>query len=283
MVNRCSLAMFSIFITTQFIPFKEALECLVGEYEVDGECCPTCHPGYRVNETCSIMTGTMCVPCDPGTYTAHQSGLKECLQCKVCDPELGLVTKRECSSTSNTVCGCHPDYFCIIMKDDCEQCEPHQVCAPGQYVKSRGTERSNTICEKCQAGTYSPNGTLAQCLPWTNCTAQGSSEEKPGTDTTDALCSPQSKPVLIFIIIPFIIIIVIAIIILGVWFVRRKMNQKRAYSIERRNEASNHRNNRDALEADGGDISSPVQETRQQEESAPLREEMSKSQDNPET
>ncbi|XP_072464699.1 uncharacterized protein [Notamacropus eugenii] len=113
--------------------------------------------------------------------------------CYPCHADLGFVTRQECSSTSNTVCGCSPGYFCADLKDDdCELCIPHQVCTPGQYVKSPGTERSNTICEKCQAGTFSPKGTLSQCLPWTNCTAQGSSEEKPGTDTTDALCSPQT-------------------------------------------------------------------------------------------
>ncbi|XP_027731574.1 tumor necrosis factor receptor superfamily member 14-like isoform X2 [Vombatus ursinus] len=150
------------------MPFKEAQECMVGEYKVDGQCCPTCHPGYRVQETCSIITGTTCVPCDPGTYTAHQSGLKECLQCKVCDPAFGLVTRRACSPTSDTVCGCSSGYFCSNMKDDdCEMCVAHRVCTPGQYMKSRGTERNNTICEECQAGTFSPNGTLGQCLPWT--------------------------------------------------------------------------------------------------------------------
>ncbi|XP_072464710.1 tumor necrosis factor receptor superfamily member 14-like isoform X2 [Notamacropus eugenii] len=180
-------------MATQLIPFKEALECIVGEYEVDGQCCPTCHPGYRVHETCSIMTGTMCVPCDPGTYTTHQSGLKECLQCKVCDPELGLMTRKECSSTSSTVCGCSPGYFCVnVNDDDCELCVSHRVCTPGQYVKSRGTERNNTICEECPAGTFSPNWTFDRCLPWTNCTTLGLSEEMPGTNTTDALCSLQS-------------------------------------------------------------------------------------------
>ncbi|XP_072464694.1 tumor necrosis factor receptor superfamily member 14-like [Notamacropus eugenii] len=125
MLNRSCLMMFSMFMMTQFSPFK-ALECMVGEYEVDGHCCSTCLPGYRVHETCSIMTGTICVPCNAGTYTAHQSGLKECLKCKVCDPELGLVTRRECSSTTNTVCGCSPGYFCADTIDDgCEMCVPN--------------------------------------------------------------------------------------------------------------------------------------------------------------
>ncbi|XP_072464696.1 tumor necrosis factor receptor superfamily member 14-like isoform X2 [Notamacropus eugenii] len=217
---------FSMFLMAQFIPFKEALKCMEGEYEVDGQCCPTCQPGFRVHETCSIMTGTMCVPCDPGTYTAHHSGLKECLQCKVCDPELGLVTRRKCSPTSNTVCGCSPGHFCVIMKDVCEMCMPHRVCTTGQYVSSRGTERSNTICEKCQTGTFSPNGTLGQCLPWTNCTTHGLFEEKPGTDTTDALCSSKSDTQRRRFGIPVIVVIILMTIILGMKLFGRKKNQQ---------------------------------------------------------
>ncbi|XP_036598880.1 tumor necrosis factor receptor superfamily member 14-like isoform X2 [Trichosurus vulpecula] len=270
--------MFIMLMMAQLIPFKEALECMVGEYEVDGQCCPTCQAGYRVNETCTVMTGTTCVACDPGTYTEHQSGLKECLQCKVCDPEFGLVTRRECSSTSNTVCGCFPGHFCVIMKDDCELCEPHQVCTAGQYMKSRGTEMNNTICEKCRAGTFSPNGTLGQCLLWTNCTAQGLSEEEPGTDTKDALCSPYSNSQLTFIIIPLVAIIVIAVIILVVKLVRMEKSQA-AYDIRRRGEASHTEKISNPLETDGSVINLPVQETRQQEESVPLRERIYKSQD----
>ncbi|XP_020831405.1 tumor necrosis factor receptor superfamily member 5-like isoform X2 [Phascolarctos cinereus] len=241
-VNRLRLTIFSI-ITTQLMPFKEALECMVGEYKVDGQCCPTCHPAF------------------------------------------GLVTRRECSPISNTVCGCSPGYFCTNMKDDdCEMCVAHRVCTPGQYVKSRGTERNNTICEKCQAGTFSPNGTLGQCLPWTNCTAQGLFEEKPGTDTMDTLCSMQGNPPLGFIGTPIIIIIIIIIVTFVITvisiimiFVRRKKNRERAYDIKGRAEASDPEKICDLLEADGSIINLPVQETQQQEESDVVSRIMSKS------
>ncbi|XP_043854309.1 tumor necrosis factor receptor superfamily member 14-like [Dromiciops gliroides] len=128
------LQMFRMLMITQPICFMQALECLAGEYEVDGQCCPTCHPAF------------------------------------------GFLTRRECSSTSNTVCGCAPGYFCTEMKDDdCQKCVVHRVCNPGQYVKSRGTERKNTICERCPAGTFNSNGTLGHCLPWTN--LQGNKDE----------------------------------------------------------------------------------------------------------
>uniref|UniRef100_A0A7N4PNV3 TNFR-Cys domain-containing protein n=1 Tax=Sarcophilus harrisii TaxID=9305 RepID=A0A7N4PNV3_SARHA len=120
--------------------------------------------GYKLHGMCSIMRGTMCVPCDPGTYTAHENVLKKCFQCKVCDPELGLVTRRECSSTSNTVCSCSSGYFCTDTKDDnCEKCVGPRVCSPGQYVKSRGmpapspsTQRPRTIIGCCPNFPVSP-------------------------------------------------------------------------------------------------------------------------------
>ncbi|KAM9035291.1 tumor necrosis factor receptor superfamily member 14-like [Sarcophilus harrisii] len=140
MVNIYCFMMFRMFLTTQLMLSAHGQKCMVEQHEVDGECCYPCHSGYKLHGMCSIMRGTMCVPCDPGTYTAHENVLKKCFQCKVCDPELGLVTRRECSSTSNTVCSCSSGYFCTDTKDDnCEKCVGPRVCSPGQYVKSRGT------------------------------------------------------------------------------------------------------------------------------------------------
>ncbi|XP_068934885.1 tumor necrosis factor receptor superfamily member 14-like isoform X2 [Petaurus breviceps papuanus] len=113
---------------------------------------------FQEQRTFTPHNATPLHPLKPRWVSLHQAG----------EGEFGLMTRRECSSTSNTVCRCSPGYFCADIKGDtCELCQPHQVCAPGQYMKSRGTERSNTICEKCQAGTFSPSGTLGQCLPWT--------------------------------------------------------------------------------------------------------------------
>ncbi|XP_036602403.1 tumor necrosis factor receptor superfamily member 14-like isoform X2 [Trichosurus vulpecula] len=255
MVIRGYLMMLSI-IMTRLIPYKEALECMVGEYEVDGQCCPICHAGYRVHETCTIMTGTTCVACDPGTYTAHQSGLKECLQCKVCDPEFGFMTIKECSSTSNTVCDCSPGYFCADMKgDDCELCVHHQVCTPGQYVKSRGTKRKNTICETCPEETFSFNGTLRQCLLWTN------AHFLLGIKEIQQVTFKAALLVCTYFWSSFCWIALIADHITGrvILFPCGK--------------------NGDPFEADGSVTNLPIQETSQQDELLPLKERMSMSQD----
>ncbi|XP_074076342.1 uncharacterized protein LOC141510256 [Macrotis lagotis] len=190
---------FKMLIIIQVLYNIDAQNCMTGQYKVDGHCCYPCDSGYRIYGSCSVMNGTRCLPCKPGTYTEHPSALKECLPCKVCDLESGFMTRWECTSTSNTVCTCSPGYFCTLMKgDDCEMCEA--LCSPGQYVKSQGTDKNNAICEKCQTGTFSTNGTLDHCLPWTkcvliflpSCTAQGLVEVKPGTVTADTVCSSDS-------------------------------------------------------------------------------------------
>ncbi|KAF6111973.1 TNF receptor superfamily member 14 [Phyllostomus discolor] len=142
--------------------------CKLDEYPVWDYCCPKCRPGYRVKEACRSSKATLCVPCAAGTFTAHLNGLDECLQCRVCDPDMGLVTRKRCSSTANTECGCARGHFCVSQDtDQCAECRPHSVCGPGQQVRTAGTEHQDTVCEDCPPGTFSPNGTLAACQPWT--------------------------------------------------------------------------------------------------------------------
>ncbi|XP_053432962.1 tumor necrosis factor receptor superfamily member 14 isoform X2 [Nycticebus coucang] len=203
--------------------FLEALHCALAlpsckeeEYPVGNECCPKCSPGYHVREACGELTGTVCVPCPPRTYTAHYNGLSECLPCRVCDPAMGLVTRLNCTRKGNTLCGCSQGHFCEDG-DHCAACRPHTLCHPGQRVQERGTERQDTVCQDCPAGTFSPSGNLEECQPWTECSGWFMTEKEPGTSSSDATCSSAIKP-----------IVTIISILLGVFFVfwickRRKL------------------------------------------------------------
>lgn len=52
---------------------------------------------------------------------------------------MGLVTRRKCSSTQDTVCDCIQGHFCKAQEGDhCVLCEPHSTCLAGQRVKERG-------------------------------------------------------------------------------------------------------------------------------------------------
>ncbi|XP_023604895.1 tumor necrosis factor receptor superfamily member 14-like [Myotis lucifugus] len=145
--------------------------CKEEEFPTGAMCCPKCRPGSRVQEACGELRTTVCAPCTLGTYTAHLNALRECLPCCVCDPGLGQVTRWNCTTRTNTVCGCGQGHFCERQDgDSCIQCRPHSVCRPGQRVRETGTEWQDTLCEDCQPGTFSVGGTQAACTPWTRTT-----------------------------------------------------------------------------------------------------------------
>ena len=58
-------------------------------------------------------------------------------------PAMGLVTRRQCSRTENTVCVCDQGHFCVSeSRDDCAECRPHTACRPGQRVQQRGERQT---------------------------------------------------------------------------------------------------------------------------------------------
>ncbi|XP_059547510.1 tumor necrosis factor receptor superfamily member 14-like isoform X2 [Myotis daubentonii] len=188
--------------------------CKEEEFPTGAMCCPKCRPGYRVKEACGEFTGTMCAPCTRGTFTAHLNGLPECLPCRVCDPGLGQVTRQNCSTRTNTVCGCRRGHFCERQDGDaCVQCRPHSVCRPGQRLRETGTESQDTLCEDCQPGTFSAGGTQADCTPWTKCSGPFSWEATPGTNSTDVTCSPGGPVTIILIIISVILVISVPLVL----------------------------------------------------------------------
>ncbi|KAF6111972.1 TNF receptor superfamily member 14 [Phyllostomus discolor] len=193
--------------------------CKLDEYPVWDYCCPKCRPGYRVKEACRSSKATLCVPCAAGTFTAHLNGLDECLQCRVCDPDMGLVTRKRCSSTANTECGCARGHFCVSQDtDQCAECRPHSVCGPGQQVRTAGTEHQDTVCEDCPPGTFSPNGTLAACQPWTQCSGLLERQVEPGTRSADARCS--SWALWLVLLLP----LVLCVAPTAVWLTRRHLH-----------------------------------------------------------
>ncbi|XP_005404219.1 PREDICTED: tumor necrosis factor receptor superfamily member 14 isoform X1 [Chinchilla lanigera] len=194
--------------------------CREEEFPAGSECCPKCNPGFHVRRVCSEVTGTECSPCPAGTYTAHSNGLRQCLRCRDCEPDMGLVTGKRCSSTQDTTCDCSQGHFCKAQEGDhCVLCEPHTTCHPGQRVKERGTSSRDTLCADCPLGTFSPNGTLDQCLPWTRCSGWLQGETEPGTSSKDVTCSFSWASILV----PCFSVIVLVLILLGaIWIWKKK-------------------------------------------------------------
>ncbi|XP_058530365.1 tumor necrosis factor receptor superfamily member 14 isoform X2 [Ochotona princeps] len=134
--------------------------------------------------------------------------------CPKCSPALGLVTRRACSHIANAVCGCDHGHFCVSKDaDHCDACRPHSTCRPGQRVQETGTESRDTVCGDCPPGTFSPNGSLEQCQPWTRCSHWLLAEAVPGTNRTDATCSPWRQHLVWGFAIIIILLLVLAVFI----------------------------------------------------------------------
>ncbi|KAG3281960.1 TNF receptor superfamily member 14 [Ictidomys tridecemlineatus] len=120
----------------------------------------------------------------------------------------------------DTVCGCRQGYFCEAEdRDHCIMCLPHTICHPGQRVQRRGTDSQDTVCANCSLGTFSPNGTLEQCLPWTTCRGPFAVEAERGTSSRDVSCS-LSRWFYVFVsVLPLSVVIV-----LMMWVRRKRLS-----------------------------------------------------------
>ncbi|XP_061115102.1 tumor necrosis factor receptor superfamily member 14-like [Conger conger] len=96
-----------------------------------------CSPGEHVFEHCTEFTNTSCKPCTAGSFMALPNGLLHCITCTVCDPGLGLKAERECSPTSDAVCGPLDQHYCTETdhKKGCRLAQRHSICRPGTFIR----------------------------------------------------------------------------------------------------------------------------------------------------
>ncbi|CAL8261077.1 unnamed protein product [Gadus morhua 'NCC'] len=162
---------------------------------------------------------TSCKRCRGDTFQDEING-RQCPSCTFCDAGLGLKVKRSCTSTSDAVCEVLDGFFCSDSNGGgCRAAQRHTVCSPGQYIGQRGTADKDTECLQCTHGTFS-NGTLSSCQNHKKCESVGLKLMKPGTDSTDSECGPQTGLVA-GIVIP--IMLVMALIIIAIFFQKKKL------------------------------------------------------------
>ncbi|KAK7883934.1 hypothetical protein WMY93_027057 [Mugilogobius chulae] len=132
--------------------------------------------------------GSRCVPCENGTYMDKPNGELKCLLCSVCHSGRGLTQLQPCTSKANTICGARSGFFCQNFRESsasCEVAQKHSSCSPGQRVQKPGTSSSDTECEDCPEGYFSPAG--FNCTAWTVC-PEAHLEVRPGTKQEDVVC-----------------------------------------------------------------------------------------------
>ncbi|XP_072569934.1 tumor necrosis factor receptor superfamily member 5-like [Paramormyrops kingsleyae] len=165
--------------------------CDQDEYEINGICCRKCSPGSRVSRHCTKSITGHCAPCLDSTFSEKPNALNECHPCTFCAEDCGLKTVRECTPSSDTVCGVLEGHYCIDRYGEgCREAKEHTTCQPGQSVRP-GTGYNDTVCEACSDHSYS-NGSFTSCKPHTDCASRGLVTIKYGNHSSDSQCGEWS-------------------------------------------------------------------------------------------
>uniref|UniRef100_A0A3B1IVD5 Tumor necrosis factor receptor superfamily member 5-like n=1 Tax=Astyanax mexicanus TaxID=7994 RepID=A0A3B1IVD5_ASTMX len=248
----CSFIIIFLFSFTLFsLNFKPCSSaCARAEYETgDEECCPMCAPGNRVYRDCTEYTSTTCVPCMGATFLDAPNGLKECFICMICDPGVGLRVRTACTRTSDTVCEPLPGFYCTEQhRGSCIQAKKHTKCRPGEFIQHMGSEKSDTVCEACSSGFYSPLG--INCTRWTDCSVRDEVQQREGSAVEDVQCVSKASRHR-YSIIPAAASALILLLLLIILFIKPKNPEK------------SHKNHREVNRGDKRDcgLSEAVQET----------------------
>ncbi|XP_026870155.2 tumor necrosis factor receptor superfamily member 5-like isoform X3 [Electrophorus electricus] len=151
-----------------------------------------CNIGSVVFRDCEGDASTTCIPCGINTYMNKPSGLYRCFLCKTCDHVQGLIITQDCTTIQNTVCGILEGYYCKDYGDgECTFALKHRKCQSGQEIKVAGTKNTDTVCEACPSGFYSPLG--VNCTKWTDCSVKDEDVDKEGSSVNDVTCKPKRR------------------------------------------------------------------------------------------
>ncbi|KAF5905955.1 tumor necrosis factor receptor superfamily member 5-like [Clarias magur] len=168
------------------------MTCSEDQLEHNSICCDKCPKGKYVSSHCTQTSQTQCTPCHDGHYTEIINYMASCLKCRsTCNADSQVETK-PCTAESNRECGCKEGYYCtrkVNSGDQCDQCEPVQLCQPGYGVSVPPNSTHNTVCEPCPEGTFNNKTDYhTPCYNHTRCSDVGRVELTRGTKATDATC-----------------------------------------------------------------------------------------------
>ncbi|XP_067856665.1 tumor necrosis factor receptor superfamily member 6B-like [Heptranchias perlo] len=174
----------SLFEPVKATPTYQRRDVITGQMVT----CEQCPSGTFVKEHCTSVHPTICNPCPDLHYTQYWNYLQKCRYCNVfCGAQ--QYEKHQCNSTHNRVCECKAGYYLEF-----EFCLKHSSCPHGVGVIKMGTPYSDTNCEQCTKGHFSPRSSSSEpCFAHTNCTEEGLEVNVPGDRYHDALCTPCKK------------------------------------------------------------------------------------------
>ncbi|KAM6416079.1 tumor necrosis factor receptor superfamily member 6 [Rhynochetos jubatus] len=111
-------------LITRRIIAKREVDCTTDEYSLGVKCCKKCEPGFVKNIDCPTDISEHCVACENGKeYIDHANDLDKCFRCQSCDSILGWEVAKNCTSERNTECICAKNHFCSSVPcSHCDQC-----------------------------------------------------------------------------------------------------------------------------------------------------------------
>ncbi|XP_056305707.1 tumor necrosis factor receptor superfamily member 9a isoform X2 [Danio aesculapii] len=135
-------------------------------------CCTKCKPGNHLAKRCGHDPAELCKPCEPGTYVT-----KTDFRCYTCTQCIGIqFVAKNCTSSSDAVCGCKPGFRCGDAK--CSYCVTE--CKKGEEPEGR-------LCRQCPEGKFSDK-IHSMCKEWTKSCPDGYNLKK-GNFTSDSTCT----------------------------------------------------------------------------------------------
>ncbi|NXG43190.1 TNR11 factor, partial [Psilopogon haemacephalus] len=197
-------------------------------YEYSGRCCRKCEPGKHMSARCTSTSDTVCQPCGPNEYMDVWNEEDKCLLHKICDQGKALQEVSPGNSTSQRRCACTMGYH---WSEDCDCCRRNTVCAPGFGVKHPVQQDQDTMCIPCPRGYFSKVASSTnECKSWTNCTALGMREIRPGTDKADAVCAEWKNPEpsedginrILYVLIPILFFVALIGIVVFIIYYKNK-------------------------------------------------------------
>ncbi|CAG6021895.1 unnamed protein product [Menidia menidia] len=180
------------------------------QYEKDGVCCKMCGPGYKMRNlgTCDEP---LCDPCAENEYQDKYTKEDKCERQPYCDPNKNFASPVH-QNTKKTTCVCKEGFYCSTK--ECLFCIEHSTCTPGSGVQIKGSQTSDTVCQKCPEGTYSNETSKeAVCNKWTECDS-GYEIYQQGTDKSDNTCVYRRTHIALYCIIALLLLGAVAAVIL---------------------------------------------------------------------
>ncbi|XP_072442517.1 tumor necrosis factor receptor superfamily member 25-like [Chiloscyllium punctatum] len=145
-------------------------------------CCKKCPAGFYVTRSCE-NNGEMpvCQRCPKDTYLAFENYNSKCQSCTLCDKEFQIVL-HNCTTVSNTVCGCQPHQYKQCHHVNCLSfyCQNCTKCS-NRLITKNCSNNSDTHCGDCLPGFYKHGN---QCKAYTEVPCKNDSSSNYSSCTT---------------------------------------------------------------------------------------------------